>query len=139
MKSAKWTMVVAMLVSGIAGGITARWGFDSLPSAAAQDEKAGQVLRAGRFELVDSKGKVRGAFFVDEAAKADLYTRLEMYGIDGDKEVVLQHGYHAGPLNKVSALRLGVWGDGPRIDASAGVLGAKIEASTKGKVVWSAP
>lgn len=84
LKTDRLKSLVVLLVAGFIGGAVSRTVMDAIPRASAQREKAGQVITAGRFVLVDEQGNTRAALYTDTSYGANskvpsVYTFLEFY------------------------------------------------------------
>lgn len=140
LKTERVKSLVVLIAAGFIGGAMSRVVTDMIPRANAQREKAEQVLKAGRFELVDSQGRTRAALFIENERRPSSMpmktASLTFYDEKGASLIDLGTETRVAPVSRL-------WLKSPQgdrtVSLSASPANATLEATKNGKVVWSAP
>lgn len=136
-KTDRFKALGVLIVAGFIGGALSRTVADMIPRTSAQREKAEQVLKAGRFELVDKQGRTRAALHIEQSGPVPYEeTSLSFYDGEGNPVVDLAARAKSPP---VSFLELQQANGSASIFLLTGVSGPKLEVKKGDRMVWSAP
>ena len=130
----------ALVAAAFLGGVLSLAVGYLIPRASAQNEKAGQTIRAGRFELVDSDGHVRAALFTDDksSAKDIPLERTSFVFYDQNQTPLIDLSTETKRI-PMSALTLRAPQKNRSISLRAQNVEPGISISQDQKTVWSAP